>query len=234
MLDGIISRAYQQTNRQVVVIIDEYDAPLLDVLHENETLDDIRRIMQEFFIPLKAADPMLRFCFITGITKFSQLSIFSTINNLYNVSMLPEFAAICGITEQELTTTLAPDIALMAQAKGITPEEMHQRLKRQYDGYHFSKDSDDVYNPFSLIKAFSSKELGAYWFDSGTPTFLIRQLKHFRTDIMALEQLEVPASAFDKPTEAMTTALPLLYQSGYLTIKDYDPESMMYTLAIPN
>ena len=234
MLEGVISRAYSQTGRQVAVIIDEYDAPLLDVLHQGDVLEDMRHVMQEFYIPLKAADPMLRFCFITGITKFSQLSIFSTINNLYNVSMLPEFATICGITEQELTTTLAPDIALMAQANGITPEEMHQRLKRQYDGYHFSKDSDDVYNPFSLIKAFSSKELGAYWFDSGTPTFLIRQLKHFRTDIIALEHLEVPASAFDKPTEAMTTVLPLLYQSGYLTIKGYDPESMMYTLAIPN
>ena len=234
MLEGLVNRAYKQTGKQVAVIIDEYDAPLLDVLHDDESLKDMRRVMQEFYQPLKALDPMLRFCFITGITKFSQLSIFSTINNLYNISILPEFAAICGFTEEELTTTLWPDIEQMASANGITAEEMHQQLKTKYDGYHFSKDKQDIYNPFSLIKAFDSKELGNYWFDSGTPTFLIRQMQHFRTDIMATEGLEAPSSAFDKPTEAMTTALPLLYQSGYLTIKDYDSESMIYTLSIPN
>ena len=234
MLAALTQRAFEQTRTQVVIIIDEYDAPLLDVLHNGEVLTEFRRVMQEFYSPLKMLDPMLRFCFITGITKFSQLSIFSTINNLYNISMLSEFAAICGITEEELTTTLAPDIALMAEANGITPGEMHQRLKQRYDGYHFSERCPDIYNPFSLIKAFDAKKLGAYWFDSGTPTFLIRQMQHFRTDIMAMEGLEEPASAFDKPTEAMTTALPLLYQSGYLTIKDYDDESQLYTLSFPN
>lgn len=234
MIDGLIHRAYQQTGKQVAVIVDEYDAPLLDVLNEEQTLDDMRKVMQEFYVPLKACDAMMRFCFITGITKFSQLSIFSTINNLYNISMLPEFAAICGITEQELTTTMAPDIALMAQANDISPEEMHQRLKRQYDGYHFSEDSADIYNPFSLIKAFDSKKLGDYWFDSGTPTFLIRQMQQYQTDITNLEKIEAEATDFNKPTEAMTSALPLLYQSGYLTIKDYEPESKIYTLSIPN
>ena len=137
-------------------------------------------------------------------------------------------------TEQELTTTLAPDIELMAEANGITPEQMHQRLKEHYDGYHFADVSPDIYNPYSLIKAFDSKRTGAYWFDSGTPSFLIRQMQHFRTDITDMERLEQPASAFDKPTEAMTTALPLLYQSGYITIKGYDREYQEYTLSIPN
>ena len=233
-LAGVTTRAFRQTGRQVAVIIDEYDAPLLDVLHDDETLKEMREVMQEFYQRLKMLDPMLKFCFITGITKFSQLSIFSTINNLYNVSMLPEYAAICGITDEELTTTLAPDIALMAQANGITPEEMHQRLKQHYDGYHFARQSPDIYNPFSLIKAFDSKEAGSYWFDSGTPTFLIRQMQHFHTDIMDTENIEAAADEFDKPTEAMETALPLLYQSGYLTIKDYDRETQDYTLGIPN
>ena len=234
LLTGIIKRAYEKTQQRVVVIIDEYDAPLLDVLHEEENLPAFRKLMQEFYVPLKACDPYLRFCFITGITKFSQLSIFSTINNLTNITMWPQFSAICGITEQELTTVMAEDIRQLAVAYEWTEEEMHQKLKRQYDGYHFSENSFEVYNPFSLLKAFDSKKVASYWFESGTPTFLIRQMQHFRTDITTMDDLEVPNTAFDKPTEAMTTALPLLYQSGYLTIKDYDREAEMYTLGIPN
>lgn len=231
---GLIERAYHQTGHQTVVIIDEYDAPLLDVLHDENRLHDTREVMQEFYQRLKMCDPYLKFCFITGITKFSQLSIFSTINNLNNVTMLPQFSAICGITEQELTTTLAPDISLLAEEYECTPEEMHQKLKQTYDGYHFSRKSDEIYNPYSLIKAFANKEIGNYWFDSGTPSFLIRQMQHFRTDITAMEDLEEPAESFDVPTEAMTNALPLLYQSGYLTIKGYERECGMYKLAIPN
>ena len=231
---GLVNRAYEQTQSQVVVIIDEYDAPLLDVLHDDQRLADMREVMQEFYQRLKMLDPKLRFCFITGITKFSQLSIFSTINNLANVTMDPTFAAICGVTEHELTTTLREDIELLAERNETTYEQMHAKLKLQYDGYHFSKRSEEVYNPFSLMKAFMLGEVDYYWFDSGTPSFLIRQMKHFRTDITSLDRMEVPATAFDKPTEAMITALPLLYQSGYLTIKGYDRETQAYTLAIPN
>ena len=231
---GLVNRAYEQTKKQVVIIIDEYDAPLLDVLHDKQRLTDMREVMQEFYQRLKMLEPKLKFCFITGITKFSQLSIFSTINNLMNVTMDPKFAAICGITEHELTTTLHEDIELLAGKHEMTYEQMHAKLKLQYDGYHFSKDSEEVYNPFSLVKAFLSGEVGNYWFDSGTPSYLIRQMQHFRTDITTLDGMDVPATAFDKPTEAMTTALPLLYQSGYLTIKDYERESATYTLGIPN
>ena len=234
IMSGLIKRAVGLTKRQAVVIIDEYDAPLLEVLHQAERLEDMRRVMQEFYIPLKTNESNIHFCFITGITKFSQLSIFSTINNLMNITMDPKFASICGITEHELTTTLHEDIELLAERNEMTYEEMRAKLKLQYDGYHFSKQSEEVYNPFSLIKAFLSGEVGAFWFDSGTPTYLIRQMQHFRTDITALEKMEVPSTAFDKPTEAMTTALPLLYQSGYLTIKDYERESATYTLGIPN
>ena len=233
MIMDLITRAHQQTGKQVVIIIDEYDAPLLDYLHE-EVLNDLRKVMQEFYMPLKAREQDIRFCFITGITKFSQLSIFSTINNLTNITMWPEFSAICGITEKELSDQMQEDIEQMAMKYHLSPDEMHTKLKMHYDGYHFSEDSEEVYNPFSLLKAFDSKKLGKYWFESGTPSFLIQEMKHFRTDIMSFDQLEVPSTAFDQPTEAMEDALPLLYQSGYLTIKDYNPELDIYTLSIPN
>ena len=233
VLWGLISRAYKQTSTQAVVILDEYDAPLLDVLH-SDVLDEMRVVLQEFYQVLKDADPMLKFCFITGITKFSQLSIFSTINNLTKVSMYPNFSAICGISEQEVKTVFAEDLKHMAQKYGCDVDEMIQKVKYYYDGYHFSEESDDIYNPYSLMNAFLANKLGFYWFDSGTPSFLIRQMKHFRTNIMEVDNLEVDASAFDQPTENMQNALPLLFQSGYLTIKDYDPEVDIYTLSIPN
>ena len=234
VLAGLIRRAYKKTEKQVVVLLDEYDAPLLEVLHEGEMLNPMRKVMQEFYQPLKASEAMIKFCFITGITKFSQLSIFSTINNLKNVTMLPQFSAICGITEHEVKTVLAEGIEKMAVNYNCSAEEMFERIKMRYDGYHFSETSDDIYNPYSLLNAFTDCKLTNYWFESGTPTFLIRQMQHFRTDIMSLDRLDVFSSEFDQPTEAMQSALPLLYQSGYLTIKDYDEETETYTLSIPN
>ncbi len=231
---GIIHRAFMMTGKQVVVVVDEYDAPLLDKLHDKELLDQFRNVMQEFYVQLKANEAKIKFCFITGITKFSQLSIFSTINNLTNVSMHKKYAAICGITEEEFATDMAPDIAMLAQEYECTPEEMHAKLKLQYDGYRFADVSPDIYNPFSLLKCFGLKKIASYWFESGTPTFLIRQMQHFRTDITTMEWIEASASAFDRPTEAMENALPLLYQSGYITIKDYDKETDSYILSIPN
>jgi hypothetical protein len=233
ILAGVIERAFEQTGNQVVILIDEYDAPLLEILHE-DSLNAMRKVMQEFYQPLKASEAMVKFCFITGITKFSQLSIFSTINNLTNVTLDPTFATICGITEQELTTTLSTDIERLADYYGIAYEQLKEKLKHQYDGYHFAKRSIGVYNPFSLMKAFLHRDIASYWFESGTPTFLIHQLQHFHTDIMSLDRLEVASSAFDQPTENMSDALPLLYQSGYLTIKDYNPVIEAYTLSIPN
>lgn len=234
LLSGMIRRAYEKSGKQVAVVIDEYDAPLLEVLHEEERLPEFRRVMQEFYQPLKASEAMIKFCFITGITKFSQLSIFSTINNLTNISMDSKYAAICGITEDEFATDMAPDIAMLAEAYECTPDEMHAKLKLQYDGYRFADVSPEIYNPFSLLKCFSQRKIANYWFESGTPTFLIRQMQHFRTDIMGMDCIEASASSFDRPTEAMTTTLPLLYQSGYITIKDYDRETESYILSIPN
>ena len=234
LLSGLIHRAYKKTGWQVVVIIDEYDAPLLDVLHIDEQLNAMRQVMQEFYQPLKASEAMIKFCFITGITKFSQLSIFSTINNFTNVTMDTMFSTICGITEQEFVSVFKEDIERLAELHSLSPEEMHNKLKQRYDGYHFAKNSAEVYNPFSLLKAFQQRKLDNYWFESGTPSFLINQMQHFNTDITSMDSLEVYDSDFDQPTENMKDALPLLYQSGYLTIKNYDPESEMYSLAIPN
>ena len=158
----VLSRTIKNAARQngkVVVLIDEYDAPLLDVLHEKERLGAMKEVMKEFFQPLKACEAMIRFCFLTGITKFSQLSIFSTLNNIMNVSMMPKYSAICGITEEELTTVLKEDIAMLAEAYKCSPEEMHTLLKRQYDGYHFSGRGPEVYNPYSLINCFNQKEI---------------------------------------------------------------------------
>ncbi len=234
LLTGLIHRAMEKTGKQVAVIIDEYDAPLLDVLHSQATLDAMRKVMQEFYVPLKANEAYIKFCFITGITKFSQLSIFSTINNLKNVSLLPRFATICGFTEQEVKTVFKEDIEAMAKDFKLTPEAMYAKIKFKYDGYHFACSAEAVFNPFSLLNALGDRLLKNYWFASGTPTFLIKQLQHFHTDITSLDSLDVPESAFDQPTENMKDALPLLYQSGYLTIKDYDPDTEAYYLAIPN
>lgn len=234
LLTGIMSRAYKKTGSQVVVLIDEYDAPLLDVLHQNEKLEGMRRVMQEFYQPLKANEAIIKFCFITGITKFSQLSIFSTLNNLKNISLLPRFGTICGFTEKEVQDYFTEDIKSMSDRFKITPDDMFTRIKLMYDGYNFSGESENVFNPFSLLNALDDQMLKSYWFASGTPTFLIRQMRHFHTDITSLDNIEVPETSFDQPTENMKDALPLLYQSGYLTIKNYEPLTGAYTLAIPN
>ena len=233
-LTNLITVAHAQTGQKTVVIIDEYDAPMLDVLHDEEKMAEVRRMMQEFYAPLKACDADLRFVFITGITKFSQLSIFSVINNLTNVSMQPEFSAICGITEKELHTVFEEDIAMLADKYECTPADMRLRLKQQYDGYHFSEDSEDIYNPFSVLNAFASKKIRNYWFSSGTPTYLIHQMRRFETDVTSLDEMEASEDMFDRPSEVMDSALPLLYQSGYLTIKSYDRDFGSYMLGIPN
>ena len=233
-LQGIILRAYAKTGKPVVVLIDEYDAPLFDSNSDALLQQQLRNEMRKFFSPLKGLGQYLRFLFITGISKFSQLSIFSELNNLQNISMRDDFSALCGITEQELLTQLKPDIRQMAEANGETYEEACAHLKRQYDGYHFSKACADIYNPFSLFNAFNSKEYKNYWFSTGTPTFLIDILRHADFDVRALEGVEATDEQFDAPTEQITSPIPVLYQSGYLTIKGYDRNFQIYRLAYPN
>ena len=233
-LTNLIRRAYEQTGRQVVVLIDEYDAPLLDVVHEEKNLPVLRNIMRNFYSPLKACDPYLRFVFLTGITKFSQLSIFSELNNIKNISMLPEYAAICGITEEEMATQMDEDLDILAERLNVNREEVVKKLKAHYDGYHFAWPSPDIYNPFSLLNAFADGRLDSYWFGSGTPTYLIEMLNKFGVLPSQIGGHEAVAADFDAPTERMESITPLLYQSGYVTIKGYDEMFQIYTLDIPN
>lgn len=233
-LRGVIRRAYEQTGQQVVILIDEYDAPLLDSGSKPELQADLRNELRKFFSPLKAQGQYLRFLFLTGISKFSQLSIFSELNNLQNISMSDDFSAICGITEQELHSQLQPDIERIAKANDETYEEACLHLKRQYDGYHFSKNCADIYNPFSLFNAFSLRDYQSFWFSTGTPTFLIELLQRMDFNLRQLEKMEVKAEDFDKATEVITDPIPVLYQSGYLTIKGYNPLFRTYTLGYPN
>lgn len=231
---NLISQVYKQTGKQVVILIDEYDAPLLDVVHEENQLAALRQILRNFFSPLKDSDSMLHFVFLTGITKFSQLSIFSELNNITNISMNREYAGICGITKEELLTQMSDDIDELAKSLGSTREAAIEELKMNYDGYHFSAQSSDIFNPFSLLNCFANQNFGSYWFASGTPTYLINMMRKFHVLPATLGKMYAKSSAFDAPTENMTAITPLLYQSGYLTIKDYDKTSKLYTLDLPN
>ena len=233
-LRNLITSIYEKTGKKVVVLIDEYDAPLLDVVHEDKTLPMLRNVMRNFYSPLKDSDPYLHFVFLTGITKFSQLSTFSELNNLTNISMYPEFGGICGITEEEMVTAMTDYLDDFAEAQQTTREGAVEGLKRQYDGYHFTWPSPDIFNPFSLLNAFQDRDYTNYWFSSGTPTYLIEMLRKFNVVPSDISQMQVLSSDFDAPTENMASITPLLYQSGYVTIKDYDRASRLYTLDIPN
>lgn len=233
-LTVLIQKAYVQTGQKVVVLIDEYDAPLLDVVHEDENLPILRNVMHNFYSPLKGSDPYLRFVFLTGITKFSQLSIFSELNNITNVSMLPQFASICGFTKEELNDVMHDYVDEMAKALDYTHDKMMEALANRYDGYHFTWPSPDIFNPYSLLNAFGQQRLDSYWFGSGTPTYLIEMMRKFDVAPSEIGDFYLRAEAFDAPTERLTNIVPLLYQSGYLTIKDYDKEDLMYHIDIPN
>ena len=233
-LRNLITSIYEKTGKKVVILIDEYDAPLLDVVHEDKTLPMLRNVMRNFYSPLKDSDPYLHFVFLTGITKFSQLSIFSELNNLKNISMRPDYAGVCGITEEEMVTVMTDYLDDFAEAQQTTREGAVEGLKRQYDGYHFTWPSPDIFNPFSLLNAFQDRDYTNYWFSSGTPTYLIELLRKFNVVPSDISQMQVLSSDFDAPTENMASITPLLYQSGYVTIKDYDRASRLYTLDIPN
>ena len=233
--NDLIEVVSQKTGKQVVVLIDEYDAPLLDVAHEKEKLDELRNTMRNFYSPLKGNESMLRFVFMTGITKFSQLSIFSELNNIKNVSMDEPYAGICGITKEEMLTQMSDDIDALAEHLELSREETIRELKDHYDGYHFTWPSPDVFNPYSLLNCFADGRMDDYWFGSGTPTYLINMMRKY--DFLPAdlgETIEVGKKDFDAPTETMTTIIPLLYQSGYVTIKGYDKPTKLYQLALPN
>lgn len=232
---GLIHRAKEQTGENVVVILDEYDAAIMRLMYEPEQLADMRSMLREFYQVLKDEGAYLRFVFITGVTKFSQLSIFSELNNLNQISLDNRYSGICGITQEELDTVLRPCIEDYAQNLHISVDDAYALLKKNYDGYHFSPQGQDVYAPFSLLRALDKNDTNHYWFESGTSTALLEHLKRYPiTRALDYDGVEVCENEFSIPCESADTPMPLLYQSGYLTIASYDPLLKLYVLKIPN
>ena len=231
----VIREASVQTGRGVVVLIDEYDKPLLRSFHNEELQQQFRNRLTAFYTVLKSADPWLRFVFITGVTKFAQMSVFSELNQLTDISQLPQYATLCGMTRSEIEDSFAPDIEELGRLNNLTTEEVMNKLTRLYDGYRFSEyATEGIYNPFSLLSVMSYKVFKDYWFVSGTPTFLVNMLKETDYDLRELDGIEVPSAALINYRASSKEPVPMIYQSGYLTIKSYDERFKTYTLGFPN
>lgn len=232
---GVIERAKARTGHPVVLLVDEYEKPILDTLDHEELQEKHRQTLNGFYGSIKNADRYLKFVLLTGVTKIGKLSVFSALNNMTDISLMPEFADICGITEDELERNFHEDILAMANAQEKSYDTMHDELKREYNGYHFcSKMTQSVYNPFSLLKALAYKELNHFWYESGTPTFLVQLLKKTRPDIEKLEGATVEKASLISIDTYMNNPLPILYQSGYLTISGYNERFSEFTLDYPN
>ena len=231
----VISRASEQAGCGVVVLVDEYDKPLLQTLCNIPLMEEYRQTLKAFYGVLKSSDRYLRFVFLTGVTKFAQVSVFSDLNQLNDISMKPQYATICGITMQELTHTFAPEIQQLAEHNGLTQEEALQKMKISYDGYHFCEFAEGVFNPFSVLNLFDGYKFSNYWFQTGTPTFLVELLKKSEYDLRTLiDGVEASASSFTEYRVDANNPIPLIYQSGYLTIKDYSSRFGNYLLEFPN
>ena len=231
----VIEQAYRQTGHRVVILIDEYDKPILDVLDMSRELEDRHRnVLKAFYSVFKGADAHLQFVLLTGVTKFSQVSVFSGFNQPKDISMDARYETLCGITQDELERYFSSPISDLAVEYQCTPDEMRQRLRRQYDGYHFSKRMTGVYNPFSLLNALDSLSVDDYWFRSGTPTYLIRLLAHFNENMNELTGKYYAMEEFIDYKADVERPLPMIYQSGYLTIKDYNMRHNTFLLDFPN
>lgn len=232
---GIIRRAHQQTGRGVVVLVDEYDKPLLQTLHDEPLQEEFRKTLKAFYGVLKSADSHLRFVFLTGVTKFAQVSVFSDLNQLNDISMDWAYSTICGITQEELVKVFIPEIEQIRARHQLSFDETVTKLTTQYDGYHFCEDAPGMFNPFSVLNAFQKMKFGSYWFQTGTPTFLVDLLKKSDYDLRTLiEGVEVSSNAFTEYRAETNNPIPLIYQSGYLTVKEYDQRFSLYTLCFPN
>lgn len=230
---GIIRRSCEKKGQRVVILVDEYDKPLLQAIGNKPLQEEFRGTLKAFYSVLKSMDGYIRFTLLTGVTKFGKVSVFSDLNNLEDISMNKQYVALCGITEQEIHDNLEGELHHLAISQGITYQEVCNKLKEQYDGYHFAPNTEGIYNPFSLLNTFKNNEFGSYWFETGTPTYLVELLKNTRYNLEDMTQVETTMSVLnnvygdDKP-------LPVIFQSGYLTIKKYDKEFGTYTLGFPN
>lgn len=231
---GIIQRAAEKTGRNVVILIDEYDKPMLQVIGNEELMTDYHNTLKAFYGVMKSCDKYIKFALLTGVTKFSKVSVFSDLNNLMDISMDNRFASLCGITEEELYRDFKEDIIELGEKNGMTEKETKATLKEMYDGYHFTEKSEDIYNPFSLLNTFAQMRFGSYWFETGTPTFLVELLKHSRYNLYRFTEEMADADSLEGIDTMHTNPVPILYQSGYLTIKGYDKEFRAYYLGFPN
>ena len=230
----LLEKIHEASGSQVVILIDEYDKPLLQTIGNEKLQEQYKNILKAFYGVLKSADAHLRFVFLTGVTKFGQVSVFSDLNQLKDISMDARYATICGITDKELRRDFQPELEALAANEGLTYEEVCQKMKRMYDGYHFRHNMEGLYNPFSVLNALDSAEFGSYWFSTGTPTFLVQLLKKTDYDLRNIEGIELPVNQFADYRADADYPIPVIYQSGYLTIKGYDKEFQSYTLGFPN
>ena len=236
-LKNIVLTAFEQTGKQVVILVDEYDKPLLQTIDNEELHDKFKTILKGVYSILKECDEYIRFGFLTGVTKFSKISLFSDLNNLMDISLDENYTDICGITEEEIKTNFKEHLQAFAEKENTTKEDILSQLKAMYDGYHFSKNTDvDIYNPFSLINSLTRREFENYWFQTGTPTFLVKLLQENDYDLKDFSDSNISAFTEDLSSKETMHNEPvaLFYQAGYLTIKDYDEELQSYTLGYPN
>ena len=231
---GIVRRACEQTGRRVVILVDEYDKPMLQAIGNESLQDEYHNILKAFYSVLKTQDRYIRFAFLTGVTKFGKVSVFSDLNNLDDISMDRRYIDICGITEQEIHTYFEDSLHDLADATGSDYETVCRKLRRLYDGYHFTNNSIGIYNPFSLLKTLNKSEYGDYWFETGTPSFLVHLLKQADYDLNRLQDEQVSADIINSVDSMSRNPIPVIYQSGYLTIKGYDEQFKLYSLGFPN
>lgn len=231
---GVIKRAYEQTGQRVAILVDEYDKPMLQAIGNEELQRVYRSILKPFYGVLKTMDGCIKFALLTGVTKFGKVSVFSDLNNLDDISMWNEFIDICGVSDKEIQTWLEPELHEFAEKRGRTYDEICAELKECYDGYHFTHNSIGIYNPFSLLNAFKRKEFGNYWFETGTPTYLVRLLQKHHYDLERMAHEETDIQVLNSIDSESTNPIPVIYQSGYLTIKGYDERFGIYYLGFPN
>lgn len=229
---GIIERACKQAGQRVVILVDEYDKPMLQAIGNEELQRQFRNALKPFYGALKTMDGCIKFAFLTGVTKFGKVSVFSDLNNLDDISMRKDYVELCGVSDRELHDTLDAELHEFADVRGVT--KLCAELKECYDGYHFTHNSIGMYNPFSLLNAFKYKEFGSYWFETGTPTYLVSLLKKHLYDLERMAHEETDAQVLNSIDSESTNPIPVIYQSGYLTIKGYDEEFGIYRLGFPN
>ncbi|MEE0997837.1 MAG: ATP-binding protein [Paludibacteraceae bacterium] len=232
--EGVIQRAYEKTGERVVILVDEYDKPLLQAIGDDKLQDTFRTTLKSFYGALKSKDDCIKFAMLTGVTKFGKVSVFSDLNNLKDISLDNRYYNLCGIDEKELHGVFEPYVQRLADSQNITLDEAYSKLKRNYDGYHFSEDSHGMYNPFSVLNAFDSLKFGSYWFETGTPSYLVELLKKHNFKLDELKGNDVTANVLSAIDASSSNPIPVIFQSGYLTISGYDEEFKLYSLDFPN